>query len=335
MNDPGEPAEPIRVLIVEDHPMVAEGLSSLLEDYPDLAIVGSAASVADVVAMMGEISPDVAVIDFHLPDGTGADAADRIRARSPSTAIVFLSVDGSDERLLAAIEAGASSYLIKSATGKEIVHAIRSAAGGETLIPAETITGVLTRERESARQHARNAELLGRLTAREQEILALMMQGADNRTVAERLSISYATVRTHVRSILAKLGARSQLEAVAKATQWGFHAGRLSRQFTWVRSRVARRRKKMLLLKRQELSRSSPGQIEEHSQGKHYRLAAGAITPVSRRPAAASRVRRVEYRRRSSWSWARRSHQDPLHDLAAIPIQRHDLAAISIQRPVP
>lgn len=224
MSNPGEPAVPIHILIVEDHPVVAEGLSSLLADYPDLAVVGCVASVAGVVAVMGEISPDVAVIDFHLPDGTGAEAVDRIRAHAPSTAIVFLSADGSDELLLAAIEAGASSFLLKSATGGEIVHAIRSAAGGETLISAGTITGVLARERESARQHARYAELLGQLTPREQEILALMIRGDDNRAMAERLNISYATVRTHVRSILAKLGAGSQLEAVAKATQRGFDA---------------------------------------------------------------------------------------------------------------
>ena len=221
VSDPGEPAVVIRVLIVEDHPVVAEGLASLLEDYPDLAIVGCASSVAGVVGILEESLADVAVIDFHLPDGTGADAADHLRGRSPSTAIVFLSADDGDEPLLAAIEAGASGYLLKSATGKEIVHAIRSAAGGETLIAARTITGALARERESARNHARQVELLDSLTQREQEILDLLIQGADNATVANRLSISYATVRTHVRSILAKLDVHTRLEAVAKATQWG------------------------------------------------------------------------------------------------------------------
>lgn len=127
-----------------------------------------------------------------------------------------------DEPLLAAIEAGASSYLLKSASGEEIIQAIRSAAAGEVLIPAGTITSALARHRDSARQRAKQAQVLESLTPREQQILALMTRGAGNRAVAEDLHISYATVRTHVRSILAELGARSKLDAVAKAAQWGF-----------------------------------------------------------------------------------------------------------------
>lgn len=213
---------PIRVLIVEDHPVVAEGLKALLEDYADLAVVGTAASVAGTGPALRDACPDVAVVDFHLPDGTGADAAERIRARCSTTAIVFLTADASDERLLEAIEAGASSYLLKSVSGAAIVESIRATAAGETLIPAGTIATALAQRRKLARERARRAEMLASLTPREREILGLMIDGTDNRTVARQLHISYATVRTHVRSILAKLNARSQLDAVAKAQQLGF-----------------------------------------------------------------------------------------------------------------
>ncbi|HTX83150.1 MAG TPA: response regulator transcription factor [Streptosporangiaceae bacterium] len=230
MSEPREHADAIRVLIVEDHPVVAEGLSSLLEDYPDLTVAAIAGSVADAIATAERVQFDVAMVDFHLPDGTGADAADGIRASCPSAAIVFLSADDSDKRLLTAIESGASSYLLKSASGDEIVESIRAAAAGRNLIPAGAIADALARDREIAREHSRQAEVLSSLTPREKEILALMAEGADNRAVARQLHISYATVRTHVRSILTKLGARSQLDAVAKASQLGFHG--LHQRFT-------------------------------------------------------------------------------------------------------
>jgi two-component system, NarL family, response regulator DevR len=209
------------VLLVEDHPVVAEGLSALLQDYPDISVVAIAGSIAEVRAIAPRADVDVAVIDYHLPDGTGADAADIIRGRSECTAIVFLSADSDDETLIQAIAAGASSYLVKSASAEEIVRSIRLAAAGQTQIPAETIASALAAHRESVRELGERARLLNSLTNREKEILALMISGADNRAMSEDLHISYATVRTHVRSVLAKLGAHSQLDAVAKATRLG------------------------------------------------------------------------------------------------------------------
>lgn len=220
----------IKVLLVEDHRAVAEGLWALLDDYDDLTVVGWADSVAEAVPMTEQLSPHMALIDYRLPDGTGADAAAHIRAHDPAVAIVFLSADTSDAALLAAVEAGASGYLLKSAGGDDIAAAIRAAAAGETLIPARTLMEVLARNRESARVFASQMERLESLTSREQEILALMTQGLDNRAIAERLTISYATVRTHVRGILEKLQARSQLEAVAKAADWGFRPAPPSRK---------------------------------------------------------------------------------------------------------
>lgn len=222
MNGSGERDGRIQVLIVEDHPIVAEGLACLLRTYHDLAVTAIAASVADTIPALGDACPDVAVVDFHLPDGTGADAAARIRTHCCTTAIVFLTADDSDERLLQAIESGASSYLLKSVSGAEIVQSIRAAAAGETLIPAGAIATALAERAKIAREQSRYAQLLASLTPREKEILALMIEGADNRAIAGQLHISYATVRTHVRSILAKLDARSQLDAVTKAIQIGF-----------------------------------------------------------------------------------------------------------------
>jgi len=213
-------ADELKVLIVEDHLVVAEGLSSLLAEYPELRVVGIVPSVAEAVRAAESACPDIGVIDFRLPDGSGADAAHGIRAVCPSATIVFLSADDSDEALIAAVEAGAAGYLLKSSGGAEIAQAIRRAAGGETLISATTLAAVLARRREASQVRTEQARTLRSLTPREQEILVLMTQGLDNRAIATQLGVSYATVRTHVHKILAKLDVRSRLEAVAKVTDW-------------------------------------------------------------------------------------------------------------------
>jgi two-component system response regulator DevR len=215
-------AAPITILIVEDHRVVAEGLACLLGEYADLTVVASVESVGEAAGAAERTSPDVALIDFRLTDGTGADAADAIRGGSPSTNVLFLSADCSDDAMLAAVEAGAYGYLLKTAACcDEIAEAVRKAAAGEILIPADRLAELLTRRRMNESASAEQARRLESLTSREREVLLLLARGLDNRSVAAELNISYATVRTHVRNILDKLGVRSQLEAVARAVDWG------------------------------------------------------------------------------------------------------------------
>jgi DNA-binding NarL/FixJ family response regulator len=215
------PDAPIRVLLVEDHQVVAESLSALLADYPDLRVLGWVPTVAAAIDAVQRSEPDVILLDFRLPDGSGAQAAAKIRERRPRAAIVFLSADESDDAVTAAVEAGAAGYLLKSVPSDELVRAIHRAAQGEILIPAQRLAELLARRRAVARQRAEYARLTASLTPREREILGLMAEGMDNRALAHHLHIEYSTVRSHVRKVLLKLGARSQLEAVAKATESG------------------------------------------------------------------------------------------------------------------
>jgi DNA-binding NarL/FixJ family response regulator len=214
-------AEPIRVLIVEDHRVLAEGLKAVLERHDDLRLVGLAGTVAEAARLAAEGRPDVVLMDYHLPDGTGTEAAAAIRASQPNTAVVMLTGDSSEEVLLTAIEVGACGLLLKSQAADEVVRAVRQAAAGEMLIPATALAALVARQRQRVRHEAERATMIGMLTPREREVLRFMAQGLDNKAIAARLVISLNTTRSYVQTILEKLGAHSKLEAVARASEHG------------------------------------------------------------------------------------------------------------------
>jgi two-component system, NarL family, response regulator DevR len=202
----------IRVLIVEDHQIVADGLTALLNDQKDMTVVGNVATVAESAPAAAELSPDVVLLDFRLTDGTGADAAAAIRRVNTTAKHIFLTREDSDVARFAALESGASGFIHKSKAAGEVVDAIRKVAGGATLITPGTIASLINRRRESDSQRES-------LTAREKEVLRLMAEGLPSREIASRLGISYATVRTHIRSLGAKLGVHSKVQAIVKARE--------------------------------------------------------------------------------------------------------------------
>lgn len=206
--------EPIGVLIVEDHRVVAEGLMALINLQGDMKVVGNAASVADCIAVAAEMSPDVVLLDFRLPDGTGADAARAIREIRPEAKMIFLTREDGDAARFAAVQSGASAFIHKSKAASEVVTAIRDVARGRMLITPRTIATLLSRRREIDNQ-------LASLTAREKEVLRRMAEGLSSRSIAANLGISYTTIRTHIRSLGSKLGVHSKLEAIVKARELG------------------------------------------------------------------------------------------------------------------
>ncbi len=212
----------IRVLIVDDHQMVAEGIALALRHQLDITVVGIEASVAGAVSTARQVAPDVVLMDYHMGDGTGAEAAAAIRESNPNAAVVIISADAGDAAMLAAVEAGASGYLSKTLSGTDFADQVRRAAAGEMLIPAPMLRRLVALGRTRAEKEASRARAIELLTPREREVLALMARGLDNPAISEELVISYHTVRGHVQSILDKLDARSKLEAVAKAHAEGF-----------------------------------------------------------------------------------------------------------------
>lgn len=200
---------PARVVIIEDHRVVAEALAAVIASEDDLEVVGIAGTVAEGLELVRRAAPELVLMDHQLPDGNGIDATVRLRAQRPDTVVVMLTGTGTEAVLLQAVAAGCSGFLLKEEGVRRVVDVMRSALAGEMTYSA------------LVRRSGGTSAPRPSLTPRELEVLALLAEGATTTAVRERLFLSTHTVRNHVRNIITKLGAHSKLEAVAIARRDG------------------------------------------------------------------------------------------------------------------
>ncbi len=204
----------IRVLVVDDHPIVRQGLVSVLGDEEDLEVVGEAGSGREAVARVQRLQPDVVLLDLEMPDLDGVEAIPQLLGLRPGLGILVFTAYDTDERVLGAVRAGARGYLLKGASAEEIARGIRAVnAGGSYLEPR--VTSKLLAEVSSPRRGG----LV--LSAREKEVLRLVADGLPTKQISVSLSITERTVKFHVNSIFRKLGADNRAQAVALAAQRG------------------------------------------------------------------------------------------------------------------
>jgi DNA-binding NarL/FixJ family response regulator len=215
-------SSPVRVVIADDHTLLREGTSRILETQPDIIVVGEAADGASAVETTVRLQPDVALLDVRMPGLNGIDATQKIREQAPNVAVLVLSAYDDDEYVSAVLRAGASGYLLKTVRANELIEAVRRVRIGEVVLhPA--IAGKL------ARLFVRNSDAAPEtqtLTAREMDILRLVCLGRLNKEIASELSLSIRTVEGHLNAILGKLGARSRTEAAMHASSKGWFAER-------------------------------------------------------------------------------------------------------------
>jgi DNA-binding NarL/FixJ family response regulator len=211
--------DPLRVLIVDDHPVFLAGLRVLLEADPRTEVVAEATTAAEAIAQAAETQPDAIVMDLHLPDMNGIEATRHITQTSPHIGVLVLTMYEDDDSVFAAMRAGARGYLLKGAGHTDIVHAI-TAVGGGTAVFGPSIAQRLI-DYFGAQRSSAAAPPFPELTEREREILNLIAAGENNTAIAERLFLSAKTVRNHVSNIFAKLQVADRAQAIVRARKAG------------------------------------------------------------------------------------------------------------------
>ena len=209
--------QPIRVLIVDDHMMVREGIKSVLHEFEDITVVGEAVDGVAAVEKARALDPDVILMDLLMPEMDGIEAARRIKAEAPRIRVLALTSFSTDDLVFPALKAGAVGYLLKDADSKELVRSIRQAHRGKSSLHPTVARKVLDGLCEA--QHPRIKPET--LTGREREVLELLTRGLTNQQIATELTVSQATVRTHVSNILAKLHSTNRVQAVLHAIKSG------------------------------------------------------------------------------------------------------------------
>lgn len=204
---------PLRVMVVDDHEVVRNGIKSLLRETSDIHVVSEAGSVKEAIERALWSRPDIVVMDIRLTDGSGIEATREIRARLPNTKVLMLTTFNDDEALLASIVAGAAGYVLKQIKGNDLVRAIRAVGNGDSLLDPAMTAGVLNRLRKS--RHLLIDERLARLSAQEERILNLVASGKTNHEIGNELRLAEKTVKNYVSSILSKLEVARRAQATA------------------------------------------------------------------------------------------------------------------------
>ncbi|HEY3063757.1 MAG TPA: response regulator transcription factor [Chloroflexota bacterium] len=212
--------EAIRVLIVDDHGVVREGLRAYLELEPDIQVVGEARDGLDAVRRASELHPDVVLMDLVMPNMDGVAATTRIKEAQPSTHVIVLTSFLDDDRVVPAIKAGATSYLLKDVAAADLARAIRAARAGQAQLHPEVARRLMQQVTAP-----RKPDASAQLTDREREVLRLLADGRSNKEIARSLVVSERTVKGHVSNILGKLGLQDRTQAALYAVRHGLAAG--------------------------------------------------------------------------------------------------------------